>query len=123
MEIDRFVEKKQPTRVEMKKRLVEVRNAALLLRDALNDPPIREFLEIAPLGPIEHRGVFDHILADLAERAKHAMASSTLSTEMGKTKAGRTRVGVFPPQRPCAAKSGRRPCGGRLLARGRRRNK
>jgi hypothetical protein len=92
LEIDRFVEKKQPTRVEMKKRLVEVRNAALLLRDALNDPPIREFLEIAPLGPIEHRGVFDHILADLAERAKHAMASSTLSTEMGKTKAGRTRA-------------------------------
>src|ERR1700724_2005157 len=75
----------------MKKRLAEVRDAALLLRDALNDTPIREFLEIAPLGPIEFRGVFDEMVQELAGRAR-AMASTLLSTETGKTKAGRTRA-------------------------------
>jgi hypothetical protein len=59
LKVDRFVYEMQPTKAEMKKRLAEVRDAALLLRDALNDTPIREFLEIAPLGPIEFRGVFD----------------------------------------------------------------
>jgi hypothetical protein len=47
--LDRFVEKEQPTKAEMKDRLAEVRDAALLLRDALNDTPVREFLEIARL--------------------------------------------------------------------------
>ena len=93
--MDRFVYEMQPTKAEMKKRLAEVRDAALLLRDALNDTPIREFLEIAPLGPIEFRGVFDQMVQELAGRAERAMASTLLSTETGKTKAGRTRA--MPP--------------------------
>jgi hypothetical protein len=92
LKVDRFVHEMQPTKAEMKNRLAEVRNAALLLRDALNDTPIREFLEIAPLGPIEFRGVFDQMVQELAGRAERAMASTLLSTETGKTKAGRTRA-------------------------------
>jgi hypothetical protein len=90
--LDRCIEDKQPKKSEMKKRLADVRDAALLLRDALNDTPIREFLEIAPLGPIESSGVLEHMLQDLAERAKRAAASSALSTEDGKTRPGRTRA-------------------------------
>jgi hypothetical protein len=88
LEIDRFVEDKQPTKVAMKRQLAEVKAAALLLRRALSDTPTRKFLEIAPQGPIDHDGVLDHLLADLAERAERAMASRLLSTETGKTKAG-----------------------------------
>jgi hypothetical protein len=65
---------------------------AALLRDALNDAPTREFLEIVPLGPIEYSGVLEHMLQDLDERAKRAAASSALSTEDGKTRPGRTRA-------------------------------
>jgi hypothetical protein len=92
LEVDRFVEEKQPTKVAMKRQLAEVKDAALLLRRALSDTPTREFLEISPQSPIEHHNVLDHLLADLAERAKHAMASRLLSTETGKTKAGRKRA-------------------------------
>jgi hypothetical protein len=90
--VDRFVEEKQPTKVAMKRQLADVKDAALLLRRALSDTPTREFLEIASQGPIEHHGVLDHLLADLAERAERASASSILSTETGKTKAGRKRA-------------------------------
>jgi hypothetical protein len=92
LEDDRFAEEKQPTKVAMKRQLAEVKDAASLLRRALSDTPTREFLQIPPLGPIEHHGVFDHLLADLAERAKRAMASTPLSKETGKTKAGRKRA-------------------------------
>src|SRR2546430_15857205 len=60
----------QPTKAEMKKWLAEVRDAAILLRDALNDTPISEFLEIASLGPIKFRGVFDQMVLELAGRAE-----------------------------------------------------
>jgi hypothetical protein len=36
LQVDRFVHEMQPTKAEMKKRLAEVKDAALLLRDALN---------------------------------------------------------------------------------------
>jgi hypothetical protein len=93
--VDRHVEKKQPKRTAMKKRLAEVAAAASLLRDALNDTPTREFLEIMPGGRIEYHGLLDRILPDLAERAERASASSALSAQDGTTKAGRTRA--MPP--------------------------
>jgi hypothetical protein len=52
--LDRAVEKKQPTKAAMKKRLAKVKYAALLLQRALSDPPRREFLETTPLGRIEN---------------------------------------------------------------------
>jgi len=90
--LDRCIEDKQPKKSEMKKRLAKVRKAALLLRKELNDTPTREFLEIAPSGPIDYRVAFEPMLQDLAERAKRAIASSALSRKDGKTKAGRTKA-------------------------------
>jgi hypothetical protein len=63
--MDRSVEKMQPTRVAMKERLDEVRDAASMLQHALLHTPTREFLEIAPSGPIECRVAFEHMLQDL----------------------------------------------------------
>src|SRR6202045_4680103 len=63
--LDCSVEKMQPTRGAMKKRLAEVRKAALLLRKELNDTPIREFLDSTPQDRIEYRGVFEPMLQDL----------------------------------------------------------
>ena len=78
-------EKMQPTRVAMKERLAEVRDAASRLQHALLHTPTRELLEIAPSGPIEYRVVFEPMLQDLAGRAERAMTSPALSTEDGKT--------------------------------------
>ena len=52
MVLDCSVEKMQPSRVAMKERLAEVRDAASKLQHALRHTPTREFLEIAPSGPI-----------------------------------------------------------------------
>jgi hypothetical protein len=92
LKVDRFVQEMQPTKAEMKKWLAEVRDAALLLRDALNDTPIREFLEIAPLGPIEFRGVFDQMVQELAGRAERAMASTLLSADLAEWLDKRTKI-------------------------------
>jgi hypothetical protein len=90
--MDRSVEKMQPTRVAMKERLDEVRDAASMLQHALRHTPTREFLEIAPSGPIEYRVAFEHMLQDLVGRAERAMTSPALSTEDGKTRLGRTKA-------------------------------
>jgi hypothetical protein len=104
--LDRLVEKRQPTKTAMKKRLAQVRDAALLLRRALYDTPTREFLEIAPLGRIKNPYALVLGLQDLAERADRATASSALSTKSGKTIAGRTRAvmcDAFSPKLLCVA--------------------
>ena len=90
--LDCSVEKMQPTRVVIKERLAEVRDAAPMLQHALRHTPTREFLEIAPSGPIEYRVAFEHMLQDLAGRAERAIASPTLSTADGKTRPGRTKA-------------------------------
>src|SRR2546429_4228082 len=82
----------QPTKAEMKKWLAEVRDAAILLRDALNDTPIREFLEIASLGPIKFRGVFDQMVQELAGRAERPMASTLLSADLAEWLDKRTKI-------------------------------
>jgi hypothetical protein len=93
--LDCVVEGKQPTRVAMKKRLADVTDAVSTLRLALRHTPTREFLEIAPFGPIEYAVAFEHMLQDLARRAERAMTSSALSTEAGKTRPGRGKA--MPP--------------------------
>ena len=90
--LDCSVEKMQPTRVAMKERLDVVRDAASKLQHALRHTPTREFLEIAPSGPIEYRVAFEHMLQDLVGRAERAMTSPALSTEDGKTRPGRTKA-------------------------------
>jgi hypothetical protein len=43
--VDRGVHERQPSKVSMRKSLLQVSEAAALLRQALQNPPIREFLE------------------------------------------------------------------------------
>jgi hypothetical protein len=88
--VARMVGKHRPTKVEMKKKLDEIKSAALLLQRALSDTPTRKFLELAPSGRIKN--VHPHDLRDLANRAEHAAASPILSTEAGKTKSGRGKA-------------------------------
>jgi hypothetical protein len=104
--LDCSAEKMQPTRVAMKERLAEVRDAASRLQHALRHTPTREFLEIAPSGPIEYRVALEHMLQDLAGRAERAIASPALSTEDGKTRPGRGKAmpaPTFSPKLFCAA--------------------
>jgi hypothetical protein len=91
--LDRCVQAVQPTKAAMKKQLTAVEDAALLLARALSDASTREFLEIA--GRTENTVALVNPLHDVAERAKRAAASPALSTQAGKTKAGRSRA--MPP--------------------------
>jgi hypothetical protein len=86
------VQEKQPTKAEMKKRLLEIRDAALLLRRALSDAPMREFLETEGSIRIENIGGLDHTLRMIAERAERAAASPTITTTAGETKKGRGKA-------------------------------
>jgi hypothetical protein len=106
LRLDRYVEKMQPTKAAMKKRLAGIRNAALLLQHELSDQPTREFLEIAPTGQIENASALKRSLQDLAERADRAITSPSLSTKAGKTIPGRSRAMVpnaFHAKTYCAA--------------------
>jgi hypothetical protein len=98
------MDEKRRTRVMMKKRLAEVKDAALLLRGALVDPPTVEFLESEGRGLIENPIRLMRELRDLADRAESAAAP--LSTSGGKTKPGRSRAIVsdgIPAKLYCAA--------------------
>lgn len=93
--LDRAVQKRQPARKKMKKRLAEVKAAASLLRCALRQPSTREFLEIPPFERIANRGVLEQCLGDLADRADRGLKSPLLTNAVGKTKAGTGRA--MPP--------------------------
>jgi hypothetical protein len=86
----RMVDKHRPSKASMKKKLEEVKLAALLLEKSLNDTPTRKFLEIASPGRVKTALVYE--LADLTKRAEYAAASPILSTAAGKTKSGRGKA-------------------------------
>ena len=90
--LDRYVQATQPTKAEMKKRLLDIRDAALLLQRTLSDAPMREFLEIEGSIRIENVGGLDHTLRTIAERAERAAASPTITTAAGETKKGRGKA-------------------------------
>jgi len=100
----RLMDEKRPTRAMMKKWLADVKDAALLLRWALVDPPTVEFLESEGRGLIENPFRLMRELQDLADRAERA--ATPLSTSAGTTKAGRLRAVVrdgIPAKLYCAA--------------------
>jgi hypothetical protein len=104
--LDRGVHSMAPTKSAMKKRLEEIRSAALLLQSSLSDNYTREFLEAGHGGPIEGKAALGSQLGNLVESAKHAAELPELSTETGKVKSGRGRAlcpGAFPPKVFCAA--------------------
>lgn len=103
--LDLNVEKRQPTRSTMKKRLAAISKAASTLQRALHDAPAREFLELTPPGPIPYTVPFENMLQDLVGRAERAIVSPALSMEDGKTKPGRGKAmppGAFSAKLFCA---------------------
>jgi hypothetical protein len=68
--LDRCIEDKQPKKSEMKERLAEVRDAASTFQHALRHTPTREFLEIAPSGPIEYRIAFVPVFSGVSPLAR-----------------------------------------------------
>jgi len=103
--LDRFVQERHPTKAEMKRRLLEIRDAARLLQRALSNPPMREFLEIEGAIRIENVRDLDHTLRTIAERADLAAASPKISTAAGKGRKGRGKAlsaGAISPKAFCA---------------------
>jgi hypothetical protein len=66
LRVAQMIEKHRPTKVLMKKKLDEIKSAALLLERTLSDTHTRKFLELAPSGQIKN--VHAHDLRDLAKR-------------------------------------------------------
>lgn len=95
----------QPTKVTMKRKMVEVSEAAALLSKALTDTPTREFLEQAGDIRIENLGGLQFALEKIAERAESAAASPALTSKTGKTKSGQgkaTPPNAIAPKTFCA---------------------
>lgn len=90
--MDRETQLQQPTKAAMRGRLVEIGGAAALLRNALSDVAIREFLEHEAAIRIENLGGLEKTLRVIAERAEIAANSPAISNEDGEAKAGRGRA-------------------------------
>jgi hypothetical protein len=74
----------QPAKGKMRKRLMEVGDAAAVLQRALQDTPTRDFLEQEGGIQIENFGSLDHALRVVEERAGVAANSSGLKRGRGK---------------------------------------
>jgi hypothetical protein len=103
--LDRYVQKIQPTKAQMRKTLKRVEDAASLLTGELASVPVREFLELPPFGPFADLRALDHDLSDLASRAGSAANSERLSTAANVTRSGRGKAsptGAISPKGYCA---------------------
>jgi hypothetical protein len=96
---DRFVEESRPSRAQMRKALLEVEEALLLVTEAIESPWVREFLDASPRGRIQR---LTHALQDLHDRATEARAN--LATKAGATKPGpgKARPEEMSPRTLCA---------------------
>lgn len=104
--LDAAVYRKQPGRAEILQRIRMVRDVVQFLGQSLVEGPILEFLEAAPGGRIESRGMLLEQLKQLAARAERALGSPSLVTEKGVAKPGRGRAlppGATTPEAYCAA--------------------
>ena len=99
---DRRVEEIRPTRAEMRGTLLEVEEAALLLREALAPSWVREFLEASLFGPIADPEGLIWALGDLQERATQVRTG--LATKAGVTRPGpgKARPEGMSPRTLCA---------------------
>ena len=88
--MDRSVEKMQPTRVAMKERLDEVRDAASMLQHALRHTPTREFLEVRKIViaagarpvPLDFPGAEHAITSDAFMELEHVSQALTPHTKI-----------------------------------------
>ena len=79
----------------MKRRMLEVSEAAIVLSNALSDTAIRAFLESAGAIRFATLGSLQHVLRNIGERAKVAADSTAITTPTGTTKSGRGKA--LPP--------------------------
>ena len=99
------VERRQPTRAQMVKILAKVRDAADLLRRALGEPSVCEFLNAGASTPLDASYKFQIVLGELQIRAGRALKLPNLIDSKGKVKAGRGRAlpdGAISGQTYCA---------------------
>jgi hypothetical protein len=101
---DRHVEEMRPTREQMRSALLEVENAAVLLRDTLAPSWVRKFLDASTQGSIVDPVRLIRALDDLADRASEARDGPDLATMAGATKPGpgKARPGAMSPHVLCA---------------------
>jgi hypothetical protein len=90
--LDRAVHAAQPSKTQMRKRLIQVANAAAILRDAMQHDPTREFLELEGNVRIENIGGLDHALRTIGERAAGAAASPRISASETAAKKGQGKA-------------------------------
>jgi hypothetical protein len=103
--MDRAVHEAQPTKAQMRKRLGEIAEAAVLLQQALQDAPTKEFLELEGHVQIENIGGLDHALRTIRERATLAAQSPRISAASGTARRGRGKAlptGALSPKIFCA---------------------
>ena len=103
---DQLVEEIRQTKAKTKERLEAFQEASLLILRELG-APVRDFLEIDPLGPIKNTSELNVGLMDLAKRAEFAAASPLISQADGTTKPGRNKAmapGHFSAKTLCAAR-------------------
>ena len=99
------IERRQPTRAQMVKILAKVRDAADLLRRALGEPSVCEFLNAGASRPLDASYKFQLVLEELHIRAGRALKLPNLIDGKGKVKAGRGRAlpdGAISGQTYCA---------------------
>lgn len=90
--LDRAVHAAQPSKTQMRKRLIQVANAAAILRDAMQHDPTREFLELEGNVRIENLGDLEHTLRIIGERAASAAVSPRISTSGTTAKKGQGKA-------------------------------
>jgi len=99
------VELRQPTRAEMVEILTEVGDATALLRRALGEPSVREFLYPGDAVSLAHLALLRTAIDDVQARTDSASKMPSLVNGKGKAKAGRGRAqppGAISAQTYCA---------------------
>jgi hypothetical protein len=95
---DRRVEELRPTRTQMRRALLEVEEATLLLTEALAPSWVREFLDASPSGPIAdpERLSYTHLeICSIAHRRRKILLTSQPKP------APQSRVQEKPDRREC----------------------
>ena len=103
--VDRGVNAGQPTRSEMRARLEQIREAALLLLDEVQASEIREFLDASPHGPMENVAQLADQLVALITRSEEVGEAATIANAVGQAKRGPGKArppGATPPEAFCA---------------------
>ena len=92
LRVDRARESYRQTKVQTKKRLASLRDAARLILSELDSYPFRDFLEMEPLGLIRDTSKLRLALRDIEDRAVRSAALPVFTKKTGETRSGRVRA-------------------------------